>query len=56
MVAKRTMVRYQEQNTILKLQIKSVVLLNILQTKINNQLGDKHKNLSSLTIEIFMGS
>lgn len=40
MVAKRTMVRYQEQNTILKLQIKSVVL-NILQTKINNQLGDK---------------
>lgn len=55
MVAKYTMVRYQEQNTILKLQIKSVVL-NILQTKINNQLGDKHKNLSSLTIEIFMGS
>lgn len=55
MVAKHTMVRYQEQNTILKLKIKSVVL-NILQTKINNQLGDKHKNLSSLTIEIFMGS
>lgn len=55
MVAKRTMVRYQEQNTILKLQIKSVVL-NILQTKINNQLGDKHKILSSLTIAIFRGS